>query len=414
MLTPTFISKKEHMFNSYGKELSLIFITPGDYVSLIAKGVAPMILERDEGGFFKKVFNVHPYASQTQSLNLNETHRLIEFGRDYPFSFLNSNLGKKVNYLFKPLWIVNALIFLVKTEHIDMIRATDPFWCGFYAWVVSKLTHIPYCISIHADYNKRYRLAGRKGGIPLLFKILEKFVLPRAQLVMPIRESLGQKLLDKGVNRERIRVIPHGISTHDFMRGDVENIKESFGIPSDKKLLSFVGRLAKDNYVYDLIELARRLSETRSDFVILLVGDGLERGRLEELIQKYHLSSFVMFPGFQPKERVISIRRQSLIALSLMGGFSLIEACAAGCPIISYDVEWHYELVENGRTGFLVKENNLEALTHAVSYLLDHPAEAEEMGVRAQKLAFSRHDISKTSEMKKNYYRELLQYRVSS
>jgi len=402
------------MLNDLQREdLAILFIVSSDYASLKEKGVASMILERDEGGFFKKVFNVHPYASKTETLDLNETHRLIEFGRDYPFSFLNSNLGKKVNYLFKPFWIVKALISLVKTEHIDMIRATDPFWCGFYAWMVSRLTGIPFCVSIHADYDRRYRLDGRAGGTPRLFKVIESFVLPRAHLVMPIREHLIKKIIERGVDQQNIRVIPHGISIRDFMRVDDEDIKKNLGIPSNKKILSFVGRLARDNYVYDLIELARRLSETRSDFVILLVGDGFERGRLEELVRKYHLSSLVLFPGFQPKERVISIRRQSLIALCLMGGFSLMEACATGCPIISYNVEWHYELVKNGETGFLVKENDLEALTQAVAYLLDHPSEAEEMGVRAQKLAFSRNNISKTSEMKKNYYRELLQYRVS-
>lgn len=395
------------------EDLAILFIVPSDYASLKEKGVASMILERDEGGFFKKVFNVHPYASKTETLDLNETHRLIEFGRDYPFSFLNSNLGKKVNYLFKPLWIVKALISLVKTEHIDMIRATDPFWCGFYAWMVSRLTGIPFCVSIHADYGKRYQLDGRKGGAPFLFKILEGFVLPRTQLVLPIREHLIPNILKKGVTADKIRVIPHGVPVKDFSNARMNDVYEEFEISPGKKILSFVGRLTKENYVYDIIELARRLSKIRDDFVILMGGDGHERMGLETLVRKYSLTSMVIFTGFQPRERVISIRHQSFLGLCLMGGFSLIEACMAGCPIISYDVEWHYELVKNGETGFLVKENNLEALTQAVAYLLDHPSEAEEMGVRAQKLAFSRHDISKTSEMKKNYYRELLQYRVS-
>jgi glycosyltransferase involved in cell wall biosynthesis len=391
---------------------SILFIVPSDYASLVEKGVAPMILERDEGGFFKKVFNVHPYASRTQSLDLNETQRLIEYGPDYPLRFLTSKFGRAINYLLKPAFIIKSVTHIIKREHIDVIRATDPFWCGFYAWAASKLAGIPFCISIHADYDKYYQLNGRKRGTPLLFEMLERFVLPRTPLVMPIREYLIQGAVKRGADPTRIRVIPHGISIPDFTPEDIRDTRNNFGIPPTKKVVSFVGRLAKDNYVYDVIELARRVSKIRDDFVVVLAGDGGERKKLETLIHEYNLSSAVVFTGFLPKDRVMTLRRQSSLALCLMGGFSLIEACMVGCPVISYDVEWHYELVKNGETGFLINENDLEALTKTVIYLLDRPKEALEMGARARELAMARHDISYTSEVKKNCYRELLQHRA--
>jgi glycosyltransferase involved in cell wall biosynthesis len=292
------------------------------------------------------------------------------------------------------------------------MRATDPFWCGFYAWAASKLTGIPFCISIHADYDRCHQLNGRERGTPLLFKMLERFVLPRTPLVMPIREYLIQGAVKRGADPTRIRVIPHGISIPEFTARDIKDIKDNLGIAPIKKMISFVGRLARDNYVFDVIELAKRLSKIRDDFVIVLAGDGGERKKLETLVHEYDLSSAVMFTGFLPKDKVISLRRQSLLALCLMGGFSLIEACMAGCPVIAYGVEWHYELVKNGETGFLISENDLEALTRSVIYLLDHPKEALQMGARARELAMARHDISYTSEVKKNCYRELLQHRA--
>jgi len=392
------------------KRLSILFIVPSDYSSLLAKGVVWMILDRDEGGFFKKVFSVHPHASKTQMLDLNEVHQLIEFGPDYPVSFLNFKFGKPINTLIKSALIIKVLTHLIKREHIDLIRATDPFWSGFFAWAISKLAGIPFCISIHADYDKCYRLDGRKRGIPLLLKIIEKFVLPRAQLVMPIREYLAQKLLNEGVNLERIRVIPHGVDIEMFQHEETDDIHKNFGFDSGKKLLSFVGRLSKENYVFDMIELIKRLSKLRNDFIILFVGDGPERGRMEKLVQEYNLSSLVMFTGFQPRGKVVSIRRRSSLALCLMGGLSLIEACAAGCPVISYNVEWHYELIINGETGFLITENDLDGLIEAVVYLLDHPEEAKRMGDKARDLATSKHEISQVSEIKKNCYKELLHY----
>lgn len=391
---------------------SILFIVPSDYTSLLEKGVVSLILERDERGFFKKVFSVHPHASKTQTLDLNEVHQLIEFGHDYPLSFLNSKMGGIINYFIKPVPLIKTLSKLIKREHIDLIRATDPFWCGFYAWVVSKLTGIPFCVSIHADYDKCYSLNKRKGGTPPIYRILEKFVLPRTQLLMPIREYLAQKMLNKGVKRERIRVIPHGVDIEMFLQEETDDIHKNFGIDPRKRVLSFVGRLANENYVYDMIDLTKRLSKLGNDFIVLLVGDGPEKEGLEAVVQEYNLSSLVMFTGFQPRKKVISIRRQSSLALCLMGGLSLIEACAAGCPPVSYNIEWHYELVKNGETGFLVNENDLDALTEAVRYLLDHPREAKEMGEKARQLAMIQHRIAYTSEIKINCYKKLLKLRV--
>jgi glycosyltransferase involved in cell wall biosynthesis len=364
-------------------------------------------------GNFEPLFN---YDGPIKSFNrvilfwfLTRNNLTVALRDDY---IINERKGIRFFHLTSHLLLLVELLFLVKRKNIKVIRAFDSYQKGLMGWAISKLTGIPFCISIHADYDKCYKLAGRKGGAPLLFKILEKFVLPRAQLVMPIREYLAQKILNKGVSRERIRVIPHGVNIEMFQHEETIDIHKNFGINPGKKVLSFVGRLSKENYVFDMIELTKRLSKLRNDFIILIVGDGPEREEMEALVQEYNLSAIAMFTGFQPREKVISIRRQSFLAICLMGGFSLIEACIAGCPIISYDVEWHYELVKNGETGFLIKENDFDALTEAVGYLLDHPEEAKEMGGRARQLAIERHNISYTSEVKENLYRELLSHGV--
>ena len=116
----------------------------------------------------------------------------------------------------------------------------------------------------------------------------------------------------------------------------------------------------------------------------------------------------MILPGFLSREEVIDLRRSSTVNLCLMAGFSLIEACAAGRPVISYDVEWHYELVKDRETGFLIKEHDIEGLVKSVSFLLDHPDEVTRMGQNARALAFERHDIENTSRIKCLCYEEIL------
>ena len=91
-------------------------------------------------------------------------------------------------------------------------------------------------------------------------------------------------------------------------------------------------------------------------------------------------------------------------------GFSLIEACAAGRPVVSYDVEWHSELVKSNETGFLLKEHDIDAVVEALDWLLEHPSESDAMGERAKTMAFERHDLKNTSAVKVGVYSELLKF----
>jgi mannosyltransferase len=101
----------------------------------------------------------------------------------------------------------------------------------------------------------------------------------------------------------------------------------------------------------------------------------------------------------------------SAASLCLMGGFSLIEACAAGSVPIAYDVEWHRDLVKDGVTGFLVREHDIDAVVAAVDQVVADPARAAEIGRQARRSAFAQHDLRATSEIKQACYAEMLDRR---
>lgn len=393
---------------------TILFMIPAEYESLVTKGVDNMIIDRDEDGFFKRCVTVHPLTQRTQTIDINETHVIHEIGFDL---IPGSHRHKLLRYLQVPLHFFRILRIcgrLVREEQVDLIRATDPYWMGFFALLVARKRGLPFCVSIHSDYDKRFELDGKLGaptilGSRKLAKRLERFVLSRADLVMPIRESLGKRAICDGARSELVRIIPHGIDLRPFSEEASYDIYQMFGIDRHKKILSFVGRLSNENYVDDLLEMARQLSLQREDFILVFAGGGNEEDRLRHTVSNEpQLEKTVRMLGFQPREVCIDLRRASEVNLCLMAGFSLIEACASERPVISYDVEWHYELVRNGETGFLIKEHDNKQLVAAVSYLLDHPDEAAEMGKNARDLALAKHDIRITLEIKRDCYRELL------
>ena len=128
----------------------------------------------------------------------------------------------------------------------------------------------------------------------------------------------------------------------------------------------------------------------------------------KEILEEPLLNKRVLITGFQPREVCYDLRRVSDVSLCLMAGFSLIEACAAGSPIVSYDVDWHSELVVDKETGFLLKEHDTDGVVSALDWILDHPTESEAMGRKAKSLAFECHDLAKTSAIKISCYSELL------
>ena len=268
--------------NSPGRRLMVIFA--GDHESARKKGVEGLLLQYDEEGFFERVFLVSPYMRRDARFELNDRHELWQFG---------FGGGRLFRLLISPLHLIRVIVRcadLVRRQHVDLIRATEPTLCGIVAWAVSRLTGIPYCLSLHADYDKRFELDGARGA-PTLFggralvRTLERFTLRGAVRVMPIRESLMRYALDRGVDAWKIRVIPHGIDLRSFSCPPVVDVRELLGVPSSKVLIVLAGRLSPENYLYDMLDAERRLAETRDDFVLVLAGGGvLEQEEVAQVV----------------------------------------------------------------------------------------------------------------------------------
>lgn len=372
----------------------ILFLVPAEIDALRKKGVDRMILERDEGGFFERVITVHPLTPIARTIDLNETHRVYELGGSLsPFR----------------LWrAFRAAARIAKDERVNLVRATDAYLMGLMAWWVARAQRIPFCISVHADYAKRFALAPASGPRAWLRRVaarLSPFVLRRADMVLPIRESLVPSLVAAGASAPRVRVIPHGVDLSLFGAQDVTG-ENDLSLPAGKQVVSFVGRLTADNYAGDIAAVVARVARRRGDVLFVIVGEGPDESLLRT-VQSECPDAVRLLP-FQSRERVAQLRLRSAVSLCLMAGFSLIEACAAGSPPIAYDVEWHRELVHDGVTGYLVKEHDIDGVVAAIERLLDRPAERAAMGARARTLAFERHDLAATSQIKQACYTALL------
>jgi glycosyltransferase involved in cell wall biosynthesis len=393
----------------------LALISSADWESIQAKGVVDIIRDFEEAGFFSAVTTIFPLARRSMRVSLAANQEVVQYGYD---AIPGATLHRAIRLALAPLLVLRVAVMvrrLVRAQQISVVRATDPYWCGLLGWLATIGTPTAFCVSLHANWDDRHRLDPTHGapklfGSRTLAKWLESFVLRRAWLVLCIRRSLIEYAVRSGAPRARTRLIPHGIDL-DLLSISTERAWSRLGLPEKIRLVVFVGRLSRENYVYDMLELARRLSGL-PDTRLIMVGGGLEEAALRVAVDADPvLAGVVIMTGFVDRKTAIAFRKAATVNVVPMGGFSLIEACASGRPVVSYDVEWHSELIDNGRNGILIPEGDSEAFADAVCRLCRHPEEADRLGAAGRASAFEQHDIDRVRQHRIDSYRELLAQR---
>ncbi len=393
----------------------LVLVAPTEYDASVAKGNSELLHDFDERGFFSRVVMVFPFTRHNRVLELAPNLHIHEFAVSGPGGPLASPLLRQA---LGPLHIwrmIGAVARLIRNENAAVVRATDPCLAGLIAHAAARRTGRKVAVSIHADFDKRHELDKATGaprilGSRGLANAVERYVLRRADLVMPIRDTLVPYAERRGATADRIHVIPHGADLTAFTTPSAIDVRAALGLSPGKQIVSFVGRLVKENYIDDVITLGRELAERRDTVELVVAGGGLEEERIrQEVAGDARLSTVVRLVGPQPRTVVAALRQASAVAVSPMGGFSIIEACAAGVPVVAYDVEWHGELVIEGETGYLVPERDVARMADAVRRLLDDPAAARRMGAKARERALARHDLEVAAEHKRKGYRLLVQ-----
>jgi glycosyltransferase involved in cell wall biosynthesis len=356
-----------------------LFVLHSDIESLRKKGVLENIFERDEDGFMDSVITFHPLTRKDHVENLGPHNVVHELKQPESSAF------RPISWLKMGWHLAHAISYgktLVEKNKVSFIRAQDPFLCGMIGYGVSRLTRKPFCISIHADYEKMNKL-DPGGAAPRLFssykmaRRLEKFLLGRTDLVLAVTGYIAEYAKRRGARPERVRLFRHFIDPR-FFDSPIQSIREN------PPTVGVVSRLSRQKHILDLPRIAVALKDMGVGFRIEVAGDGEVRVELEKKIKDMGLSDGIVLLGYQDRQGVAALLGRASVYLALHGGASLAEAAAMACPTVAYDWEWHSEIVENQKTGILVPEGDPATAADALRQLLENPARALEMGREAR------------------------------
>lgn len=173
----------------------------------------------------------------------------------------------------------------------------------------------------------------------------------------------------------KVEVIPNAVSTRDFAGNGLDG-KPHFSIPADGKVVLFVSRLIEDKGVYVLIESIPAVVGRIPGVYFLFAGEGPERKRMEEICREKGLEESVRFAGHLRGDDLLrAFSCADVFVFPSCGSegmpMAILQALAAGLPIVTTPLGAIPEIVEDGVHGFFVEPNAPDQLSERIVFLLD-------------------------------------------
>jgi len=217
------------------------------------------------------------------------------------------------------------------------------------------------------------------------------------------------------IPRHRIVVIRNGVALPAERGTAPADSKHArpLQVPEDVKIVLNVGNLTRQKAQYIFVEAAAQVLEHFPNALFLIIGEGEERSRLAQLIEEKSVGEKVKLLGSRTDVTSILGRSSLLVLSSLWEGLPLtiLEAMAAGRPVVVTDVGGNKEAVRNGETGYIVPNLRPDLLADHILKVLNDDALAERMGTKGKLLYESKFRAERQVKETEDLYGMLLRAR---
>ena len=213
-----------------------------------------------------------------------------------------------------------------------------------------------------------------------LFKALQKVDV----IIASADDRAINRLLERSKGRlsnGKVIKFPTRVDTNLFKPISKTEARKVLGLKDTELIIVWCGRLNRMKGWELALDSFNIFIQSNEAGHLIFVGDGEDRNVIERKIVQYNLSGKVTITGFQPTEKVVYYLNAAdlVIVTSYQEGWSIamLEALACGKALVSTDVSGAYDMIEEGKNGFIVKERNPEKFAEAMalSLKLKNPSE---------------------------------------
>jgi glycosyltransferase involved in cell wall biosynthesis len=301
--------------------------------------------------------------------------------------------------------VIRHVVFLFKcfrgAYKKDIVFAQDPVSVGLPAMVAAKVLRKKFFLRLGGDYAweqgvLRYNIhetldefVVSKKTYPLFLMLARGIerIVARAAIAVAVQSSYMKGIISYwNISPSKITVIPNSFS------GKVLNTEKGFlreHLGMTGRIIISAGRMVPWKKFDELIKVIPTLLKDVPDLRLYLAGDGPEETKLKKLVAEHNLHTHVTFLGRVTKERLIEYLAAAdvFVLNSTYEGFShqILEAYAAGVPVIATNVCGNPEAVDNGESGLLIHPHDKTDLQRAIMDILKNPTYADTLAQGGKK-----------------------------
>jgi glycosyltransferase involved in cell wall biosynthesis len=237
-------------------------------------------------------------------------------------------------------------------------------------------------LSMSTQIVKPPLVASRRVDFHLRGNSLSRWKYRQVDCFICASEAIRQMLVGDGVAESRAVTVHEGIDIERVERADPANLHGEFWLPHHAPIVGNVAALVPHKGQRHLIDAAKAVVLQMPDTRFIIAGEGELRPALERQIRDHHLEKHVLLAGFRPD--VLSLHKafDIFVMSSLTEGLgtSLLDAMAAGKPIVATRAGGIPEVVGDEETGVLVPPRDHDAMAEAIVRLLKDDTLRRKMG----------------------------------
>jgi glycosyltransferase involved in cell wall biosynthesis len=273
-----------------------------------------------------------------------------------------------------------ALVRLIKREGVDLIHSHLPDQ-NFYSCLAASWTNRPAIVTYHGPIELT-------GGSSFRKSLKLRYVRREAEVVVVVCHFVARMLEQAKFPPEKIACIYNGIETEQFASTPNGKLRKTLGLSKDNPLVGMVANVRQSKGYEFFIRAARKVVDAFPTARFLAVGDIDEMlgPNLHLLVEQLNLRDHFSFLGFRSDVPEILKDLDVFVLSSTSEGFPLVvlEAMAVGKPAVVTRCGGPEEVIDDGKTGFLVPPSDAEALAARICQILADRRLAADLGQSAQ------------------------------
>lgn len=267
--------------------------------------------------------------------------------------------------------VLREICGIIIRHDINVIHSHD-YKSNLFAYLVRRWLRPRRIVLVSTAHA--WVMLGMRGA---LYRQLDLFVMKRFDHLLAVSDATKAEMVSAGIQASKIRVLHNAIDTDTWVPSHV-SMRDDLGIGGSFPVIGYVGRIDPEKDLDTWMRAAAAATHQSTGARFVLVGEGrnsMTEDHLRDLAQRLGIADQVLFPGYRSQLQPAYAAFDIFLFTSRREGLpnSILEAMAMGLPVVTTDVAGAKELVDNGKTGFVLPQGDVDGLARAVRALArDH------------------------------------------